>query len=126
MYTDVVSQDKGAQMREVIALHESEGMSHDELKSQEAMYQSQGWTDVQVRNLLKGSAPKWTTYEWSGIRPEPSEPVHFVNVTSREPSKTELLELLADEGITGVKIDYWSEPYPFEDGFQIDTVWYKK
>ncbi len=55
---------------------------------------------------------------------EPQESVELVNVTSRDPDLSELLELLEDEGIKNPTNVYWTQPYRFEDAFQVAIVWY--
>jgi hypothetical protein len=109
--------------RETIAIHHADDMSKDELDNLKLGYESKGWTKVQVLVTERAFSKLFTV---SGFRPEPSKSIDFVNVTSREPSKTELVEILEDHGIAGAKIDYWTEPYAFEDAFQISTVYYTK
>ncbi len=106
--------------RQMIATQHVEDLSKDELDNQKAKYETQGWTEVRVTKTLSND---WTAYEWSGIH-VPSESIDFVNVTSRDPDLSEILELLEDEGIKGPTNVYWTQPYRFEDAFQVAIVWY--
>lgn len=115
-------------MRETIVIQHTAGLSADETQSLRAGFESEGWSGVLVKSRPDLAGSGWKAYEWSGIRKpaEPAETVELVNVTSRDPDHSEILEALDDDGIRNVKIDYFTEPYRFEDGFQISTVFYRQ
>lgn len=114
----------GALMRERIVIQHTAELSSDEIQSQRAKFEDDGWTAViaKQRPDLAGRSG-WKAYEWSGIRDEIRTTLEDISVPSYDVDPAELHDALAkDYGLANFEVVDYTDPVVNEDGYLIHTL----
>jgi len=125
MRTDETLREPTMLQRRTIAVQHAERLSKDELENQKLEYESQGWTDVQVRSpygILSGGQG-WKSYEWSGKKAR-VEWVHDFTLDTYDVDADDLAKrLLEDERVpSAVRVLDWTDPVDQGEDYIIHSI----